>query len=95
MADMNTTQIPDLVLETTLPVGFIETSTFGDELAAIAETIAARSGYCSDRDELFERIQSVTESIPEWQAPAVLRDVIGRLIAVHLELLAERETSMP
>lgn len=59
MADMNTTQMPDLVLETTLPVGFIETSTFGDELAAIAETIAARSGYCSDRDELFERIQSI------------------------------------
>lgn len=95
MADMNTTQMPGPFLETTLPTGFIETSTFGDELAAIAETIAARSGYCSDRDELFERIQSVTESVPEWQASAVLRDVVGRLIAVHLELIAEREALMP
>ena len=94
MADMNTTQTQAPVLETTVPVGFIESSTFGDEFSAIAETIAARSGFCTDRDELFERIQSVTESIPEWQAPAVLRDVVGRLIAVHLELIAEREASM-
>jgi len=87
---MNTTHMP-IALETTIPDGFIEASAIGDELTTIAASIAARSIHSSDRDELIERIQSITESIPEWQAPAVLRDVVGRLIAVNAELLSERE----